>query len=130
MKLELHPDAVKNFNEKADSLLSELAPIPSKSFNINNKDSFRPNFPISGNFGEKDDQIVVKFKDVFKHKDQLISLKESSKKIEQLSRNMQRTALYERVSVALLTDLIKEWIEAKYKNITNLSMVDYLVRAK
>lgn len=127
MKLELHPNAVKNFNEKADILLSELVPISSESFHIK-KDSFRPNFPISGNFGKKDDQIVVEFKDVFKHKDQLISLKGCSEKIEQLSRKMQETkALYERVSVTFLTNLVSNWMKDKYKNVTNESMVDYVL---
>ncbi len=73
MKLELHPDAIKNFNENAYILLSELVPTPSKSFPIPiNRDSFRPNFPILGNFRSKDEQIVVEFKDYFKHNDQII----------------------------------------------------------
>lgn len=127
MKLELHPNAVKNFNEKADILLSELVPISSESFHIK-KDSFRPNFPISGNFGKKDDQIVVEFKDVFKHKDQLISIKGCSEKIEQLSRKMQKTkALYEMVSVTFLTNLVSNWMKDKYKNVTDESMVDYVL---
>lgn len=77
---------------------------------------------------EKDDQIVVESKDIFKHKDQLISLKESSKKIEQLSQKMQkRKELHKWVSVTLLTDLIYDWIKEKYKNVTDLSMVDYVL---
>jgi hypothetical protein len=42
-KLELPPDAKMNFNEKADFLLSELVPVPSKSVSIC-RDSLRPNF--------------------------------------------------------------------------------------
>ena len=127
MKLELHPNAVKNFNEKADILLSELVPIPSKSFPIN-RDSFRPNFPISGNFGRKDEHIVGEFKGQFKHNDQIINLEGCSKKIEQLSQKMQkRKELHKWVSVTLLTDLIYDWIKNKYKKVTDLSMVDYVL---
>lgn len=128
MKLELHSGAVKNFNEKAEILLLELVPIPSKSFN--NNDSYRPDFFISGSFGEKDNQTVVKLKYSFKHNDQLIGLrdKKSYKKIVQLAEGLQRTEpLQEKVSVSLLTDLVLEWMEDKYKNISTSSMVDYVL---
>ncbi|MCX9087745.1 MAG: HEPN domain-containing protein [Candidatus Methanoperedens sp.] len=129
MKLELDPKAKKYFNEKADFLLSELVPVLSKSFPIC-KDSYRPNFPISGRFGKRDDPNVVEFKDIFnfKHNGQLINLKESSKKIEQLSQKMQnRKELHKWVSVTLLTDLIYDWMKDKYKIVTDLSMVDYVL---
>ena len=109
--MELHLGAVKNFNDKAENLLLELVPIPSKSFN--NNDSYRPDFFISGNFGEKDNQTVVKLKYSFKHNDQLIGLrdKKSYKKIVQLAEELQRTKpLQEKVSVSLLTDLVLEWM--------------------
>lgn len=127
MKLELHLNAVKNFNEKADILLSELVPISSESLHIK-KDSFRPNFPISGNFGRKDEHIVGEFKGQFKHNDQIINLEGCSKKIEQLSQKMQkRKELNKWVSVTLLTDLIYDWIKNKYKKVTDLSMVEYVL---
>ncbi len=126
-KLKLPPDAIKYFNEEANLLLAEPVSVPSKSFSIC-KDSFRPNFFISGNFGKKDDLSVVEFKEIFKHKDQLISLKESSKKIGLLSQKMQRRKeLHEWVSITLLTNLVYNWIKDKYKNLTDLSMVDYVL---
>ncbi len=51
-----------------------------------------------------------------------------SKKIEQLSRKMQRTkALNGRVCVTLLTDLVSDWMKDKYKNVTDESMVAYVL---
>lgn len=126
LKLKLHPDAIKNFNKKADNLLSKLAPTHPKSFN--SKDSFRPDFSISGSFRKKDDQIIVESKDCFKHNDQFISLKGCFKEIEQLSRNMLKTkTLSEMVSITLLINLISDWMKDKYKNVTDESMVDYVL---
>lgn len=125
MKFELHPNAAKNFNEKADILLSEFVPYPSKSFNID-KDSFRPNYFISASLGEKENRI----KDYFRHNGQLIGLrdKESYKKIDQLAGELQRAeSLHERVSQDVLAELILEWMKYKFKTITYLSMVDYVL---
>ncbi len=129
MKFELHPpDAVKNFNEKADILLSELVPFSPKSFNTN-KGSFRPNYPISSNFGKNDNRAVVKLIGYFKHNEQLIGLrKESHKKVEQLARDLQgKKALKEKVSIDLVTELIFSWMEKRYKNLTDSPFVDYVL---
>lgn len=127
MKLDLHPEAVKNYDKKGNILLSKLVPVPSKP-NVICRNSFRPNFPVSAAFGKNDDKIVVEFGEYFQHKGQFISLKESQKEIEQLAREIQKEKpLYKIVSVALIINLVTNWMKDKYKNETDESMVNYLL---
>lgn len=138
MKLELHPKAVKNFNEKADILMLELAVIPQKP-SPTPRSSFHPDSFVSAHITEKDiigeirfsmvDQAGVKVAKYFKHNDKLIGLHgERYKRLVRISQEMQRTkGLCKRVSVTLLTDLIFDWMKDKYKKTTNLSMVEHVL---
>jgi len=138
LKLELHPDAVTDFNRKADKLLLELEPIPQKSSPIH-KNSFHPDTFISALITEKDiideirissvDQTGTEVAKYFSHSDTTIGLQgESYKKLAYISQEMQRTKeLYRKVSVTLLTNLIFDWLKDKYKNTTDLSMVEYVL---
>lgn len=53
MKLELHPSAVKNFNEKTDLLLLELVSKPKVS-KQNSESSFKPDIFVNTLITEKD----------------------------------------------------------------------------
>ncbi|MBA7675689.1 hypothetical protein ES703_83926 [subsurface metagenome] len=137
-KLELHADATKNFNEKADNLLIELTPYSQQSLhkrtNIYQPDSF-----VSAHIAEKDiigeiklskadyaGREIAKF---FKHGDKYICLNEKSyKKLTELAKGMQNTkALRDMVSVVLVTDYIFDWMKNKYINRTSMTMADYVI---
>lgn len=138
MKLELHPDAVKNFNEKAEALLLELNTehkLQKKSFST----TFKPDIFVAKHLTQKDiiGEMRVGMVDVFGNEvgkffdagNMLMGLKEDSfLKLKRLSEDMQRTkALSDRVSVKLVNDLIFEWMKNKYKNTTDLSMIDFVL---
>jgi hypothetical protein len=53
LKLELHPDASKNFIEKADALLFKLEPLY-QSLTSSSRNSFSPNTFISHCIEDKD----------------------------------------------------------------------------
>lgn len=138
MKLELHPDAVVDFNEEADKLLLELKPI-SQELSPTHKNSFHPDTFVSAHITDKDiigeirtgrvNQTGSEVAKYFGYNDITIGLEgESYKKLESVSQKMQRRKeLYKKVSVTLLTNLIFDWLTDKYKNATNLSMIEYVL---
>lgn len=138
MKLELHPEAVKNFNNKSTILLEELS-TKIKSIPQNFKNSFKPNIfipnIISGNniIGEiKTCLVDYSGSEVAKYfvsnNKQIGLYGDSYQKFSMISENFQKTkGLYDKVSIKLLKDLIFEWIKDKYNSTTDLSMVEYVL---
>ena len=138
MKLILHPDAVKNFNDKVESLKLELSLIPDD--HLASKDTFKPDRPISAVIAEEDafknaryslvDGIGVETAKYFPIEGKCIGLQgDSLKKLVKIAQEMQKIKeLFARVSVDLLSDFIFDWIKDRYANTTNLSMVDYVLK--
>ncbi|MDQ1274312.1 MAG: Apea protein [Planctomycetota bacterium] len=139
MKLNIHPDAVKNFNEQANALLLELTTSP-KSTEQKSAATFKPDIFVAAHLTEKDiiGEIRVGMVDGFGNEvaklfdagNVLMGLKEDGfQKLMRLSESMQRTKpLSDKVSVRFITDLIFEWVKNKYKNTTDLSMTDFVLR--
>lgn len=138
MKLELHPSAVKNFNEKADLLLLELVAKPKVS-KQNSESSFKPDIFVNTLITEKDiigevdistvDSVGNKVAQYFDSGGRQIGLSEGSyNKLIRLSEEMQRTkVLFNTISVNLITKLIFDWMRDRYKNTTDLSMIEYVI---
>lgn len=138
LDLKLHPDAESNFNEKANNLITKLAPEP-KEMAQNHTDSFTPDIFVSQIINGKDikgeirlglvdyaGNEVAKF---FEHDNLNIGLiGESFKDLFRLAETMQRTnALRSLISIKLLTNLIFDWLRDNYKNVTNKSMTEYVI---
>jgi hypothetical protein len=138
MKLELHPDAVRNFDDKAKALLLELSTAPKTQENIS-EPAFKPDVFIAKHLSEKDIIGEIRLDKVdgfgnevgkyFDAGDVLVGLKEDSfLKLRRLSEDMQRTkALSDRVSVKFITDTIFEWMKHKYNNSTDVCMTDFVL---
>lgn len=139
MKLELHPDAVRNFNDKAKALLLELSIAPKTQEKISAA-TFKPDIYIAKHLTEKDiiGEIRVGMVDGFGNEvgkffaagNVLMGLKDDGfLKLKRLSEDMHRIkALSDRVSVKFITDTIFEWMKNKYRNTTDLSMTDFVLR--
>lgn len=137
MDFDLHPSAIANFNEKAETLCGKLVIIASSVFP--KKSSFHPEFLVASEITEKDIIGDVKFsvpnvegEEVglgYLHKGKKIGLfHEGYLDLLKLSQNMQRTtALNSFVSVSFIKNNIIEWIKYKYLNETQSSMVDYII---
>jgi len=138
MKLTLHPDAMKNFNEKAESLLSKLIIINFKS--ISSKvHSFEPDHVISSTITEKEiiGDIIISSTDLAgnengrffaQNKSKIGLAKDSYQDLLRLSENMQRTSeLSPFVSVLFPKNEIFNWMKDKYLGRTYLSMTDFVL---
>jgi len=139
VKPELHPEAAKNFNDKGEGLLAELAPESPKSPSDPLPELFsRPGAPIAARFAEGDyiefkvtelidllDRTIARY---FDHEGKRIGLEgERYERLAQLSENIQRTpALRELVSTRWVEDAIIDWMKAKYENVTIPALADYL----
>jgi hypothetical protein len=127
MKLDIHPNAARNFNNKADALLLELiTETKAQFFELYIKPgtfTFRyENLFILDAFGYEIGRFSYVDQNV------LIGLKsEGFLKFKTLSENMQRTkVLSDRANIIFIADSIFEWIKNKYTNSTDLSMTDFV----
>ncbi|MDD2542285.1 MAG: HEPN domain-containing protein [Desulfuromonadaceae bacterium] len=139
MTINLHPDASKNFNNKANALLLELTSVPKTQHNMAESTS-KPDIFISAHLSEKDvigeiessqvDGFGNEVSKYFDAGDLLIGLKEDGYlKLKRLAEDMQRTkALIDSVSITFLTKNIFDWMRKKYKNSTPLSMSEYVLK--
>lgn len=136
MNLELHPDAAANFNEKADSLLLELAPVsPRPRCAV----PFPPDPFVAAHITDADilgevrlglvDNAGVEVGKHFVHGGTLVGLEgEAFKRLITLADALQRTeGLREKVSTELITDLAFDWMRRRYENATDSSMVEYVL---
>ena len=138
MKIELHPDASMNFNEKVEGLLFRLAPMrPERSSEP--KSSFSPDTFVSGHVTQEDIIGEIRFATIngagaevaksFWYDNKEIGLEgEAHKELIHISQEMQRTKiLRDIVSINFLTEHIFEWIKEKYRGATDLPMVEYVL---
>lgn len=136
MNLELHPDAAANFNEKADSLLLELAPVSPRP---RCAAPFPPDPFAAAHITDADilgeirlglvDNAGVEVGKHFVHGGRLVGLEgEAFKRLITLADALQRTqGLREKVSTELITDLAFDWMRRRYENATDSSMVEYVL---
>jgi len=139
MKIELHPNAIINFNDKANALLLEISAGP-KAQEKNSSSTFKPGIHVAMTLSEKDiiGEIRVGMVDGFGNEagkyfaagNVLMGLKDDGYlKLKRLSEDMYRIkALSDKVSVKFITDSIFEWVKNKYRNTTDLSMIDFVLR--
>lgn len=137
MQLELHPDAAKNFDAKAEELVPKLTPDPY----IKVRKPEGEFFPDLGTHEIPPEDIkdlqsdsyidfigreVAKY---FKHGDVDIGLfGESYKDIVRLAERVQKTkSLHDKVSIKLLKNLIFEWLKNRYRQSTTASMTQYVL---
>jgi len=141
IKLELHTNAVKNFNEKGIELISDLKEIIRKPIQEEIQ-PFKPEVYIHQKITEKDiigdleeipmtliDQAGIHVGKYFIYKGKNIGLiYESYRKLLQLAQNIQKTKeLFNMVSVSVVTDLIFSWLVQKYRHKTFFPIVEYLL---
>lgn len=143
MNLNLHPNAVKYFNENGESLLKELIVKSRIPQNIitnekSSKGSFKPDVFISAHITEKEiiGRVNYGYSDIlgntvgkcFRHLNNDVELVgESYKKLSVLSEKLNKTkTLQNIISKSTLEDLIFSWIEIKYKNETKVEMIGYI----
>jgi hypothetical protein len=136
--LELHPDAAKIFNDKASSLLCEIAPLPAE-LQPNHKPSFQSDGFVSGHIKEKDiigeiklslvDHTGKEMAKIFRYNGKEIGFYgDNYKKLVNLAEDIQRTATFhDTVSVILVKDLLFEWMKERYEDSTALLMTEYLL---
>jgi hypothetical protein len=136
MKLELNNEAAKNFNEKAEKLLTEivLQPPPKEQ-----SGPIDPNLHISAHIPEKEFTAGIKLghMDYLGREDAkfweeagaLIGLfDENFRNLVRIAEGMQRTVtLRNTVSVELLIDLIFNWVEQRYKKLLTIPMTEYVL---
>jgi hypothetical protein len=133
MKLEIHPQAAENFNEKAKALVSEIIPDP--NLNKQRKVSIpteivMPKITVDEvKFAGYTTQFDGEIAKIFFDKENTFGLfDESYKNLVRLAENLQKTkGLSQHVSVKLLIDLIFEWIALSYKKETNLPMCEFVL---
>lgn len=139
MEFNLHPDAVKSFNEETERLYKELVYSP---ICVSKKEgnSFKPDYFISSNLTEKDivgelkssttDWIGNEIAVFFYYDGKKIGIcGENYKKLMKLSENMQRTPQFSPfVSVSFLRNSIFNWMKDKYLNKISCSMLDYIIK--
>lgn len=139
MTIDLHPNALKNFDNKANALLLELTSAPKTQHNMAESTS-KPDTFISAHLSEKDvigeiessqvDGFGNEVSKYFDAGDLRIGLKEDGYlKLKRLAEDMQKSkALIDRVSITFLTKNIFDWMKKKYTNSTPLSMSDYVLK--
>jgi hypothetical protein len=139
MGLNLHPEAIKNFDEKADSLLANLIPHPSpprRRYQV----PVEPEIHVSATFS--DDNIIGEIEEnwfitdrngdevgkFFEHEGEFTGLfGEGYKNLVRLSEGMQKAReLRNIVSSRLITELIFRWIQEKAVNQIPLPMTEYV----
>jgi hypothetical protein len=134
--LEIHPDAAVNFENRANSLLLEIAPAtpPPRT-----ESSFRPERFIAAHITAADiigeirmglvDSTGAEVAKHFVHQGRMIGFEgESFRKLRELSESMQRTkGVREKVSTTLVASLVFDWTRERYQSTTALPMVEYVL---
>jgi hypothetical protein len=136
MKLSLNDEAAKNFDKKAENLLTEISARPTPDRRSGPAD---PDLYVSAHIPEKDLIGGIKFgqmdylgRESAKFWDEGITeiglFEEGYKNLVRIAEGMQRTeALRDKVSVELLTDLMFDWLEKRYKKVLTIPMTEYVL---
>jgi hypothetical protein len=138
MKPELHPQAAKNFEEKAQALLAAVAPEPWPEPAEPPTHMFRPGRPFAATFGEGDlsgfkitgkgDALGATTARYFEHEGRRFGLEgEQYQALARLSEDVQRTkAFRELVSSKWVEDTILDWMKAGFGDGAAPALGDYL----
>ncbi|MBP7069597.1 MAG: hypothetical protein KBA97_00830 [Methanothrix sp.] len=140
MTLNLHHEALKNFNYHAEKLLKNIVIIhKEKDLSLIEKPSFEPDHFISATITEKEikGDVIISSQNMigiengrfFMHRGNRIGLcGENYQDLLKISKNMQRTKqLSPFISISFLKNNIFNWIKEKYLNNTPISMTDYVL---
>ncbi len=135
--MQLNEHAVRAYNKKAMSLLQLLTAEPAQA-TVTGHSTFRPDVHISGTFTDEDisdlktsrrDREGNEVSKAFYHEGKTIELAgEGYQVLRRVAEGMRKAPdLRNAVSVTVLMDLIFDWIEARYKHATSLSMTEYVL---
>jgi hypothetical protein len=126
VKPELHPDAAKNFDEKAQVLLAAVAPEPRQIPSEPPTHTFRPGAPVAATFAEgdyfdfeitsKSDQLGRTTARYFKHEGRRFGLEdEKYQALARLSEGIQKTKVFrDLASTKWVEDVIIDWMKARF----------------
>lgn len=138
MKPELHPEAAKNFDEKARVLLAAVAPETQQGPSEPSTHMLRPGAPVAHEFSEKDlidfkvtglvDQLGRTTARYFKHEGKRFGFEdEKYQALARLSEGLQKTkAFRDLVSAKWVEDAILDWIQSKFAGEAVSALSDYL----
>jgi hypothetical protein len=138
VKPQLHPDAAKNFDEKARVLLGAVALEPRQAPSEPPAHMFRPGGPIAATFKEgdylefkitgKSDQLGRRTARYFEHEGRRFGLEdEKYQALARLSESIQKTeAFRDLVSTKWVEDRIFDWIKVKFAGEAVQALGDYL----
>lgn len=140
MKPQLHPDAARNFDSKADELSTELAPERPEEPSEPPTDMFRPGSHPVATFDEEDygefkitgksDQLGRTTARYFEAPEGRVGLEdERYERLAQLSESIQRTKEYrELVSTKWVEDRIVDWLQLKHRGEATDSLTEHLAK--
>lgn len=135
--LDLHPEAAKNFDQRANELLSHVAPVPHRQ---GGGPPFRPEVFSAATITEKDivgglqtfasmdyQGMVVEMH--FARENQLIGLTgERFKDLLTVAESLQRTgSLRDRVSQEFVLKNSFQWLRERYERTTNVAFSPYVI---
>lgn len=135
--LRLHPDAARNFDEKAERLLFLVAAVPVAT---QQRKGFQPDIQPIVELDEKNiiGEIKVGFVDyrgrdcgkTFEHDGKALGLLgQGFKDLETLAAHVQRTGeVYPYVSVRCLVESGFQWVEKRYRRETDESFTGFVLR--
>jgi len=138
IKPELHADAAKNFNKKADSLLTAIAPELRQGASEPPTELFRPGGHIAARYSAdelpefkitaKTDLLGRTTARYFEYEGQRIGLEDDKyQELARLSESVQRTkALRDLVSTKWVEDAIVDWMKARYEGTSAPPLATYL----
>lgn len=137
MRLELHPEAAKSFNAKAEALLTKVAPDPNMP-RPRQRGSFVPDIVIHEMSEDAVQEVLAtgyvnslgrEIAKTFPHGSGMLGLfGENYKDLVRLAEAVQKVkTLRDKVSVELLTDLIFEWIAGRHSRSTDAQMTGYIL---
>jgi hypothetical protein len=135
---ELHPDAAKNFDEKAQVLLAAVAPESRQEPSEPPTDIFRPGGHVVASFDEGDysefkitgqsDRLGRTTARYFEHEGRRLGFEdEKYQALARLSESVQKTSAFrDLVSTKWVEDRILDWIRAKFAGEAVPTLGDYL----
>lgn len=141
MKPELHSDAAKNFDEKAQTLLAAVAPEPQHAPSEPPTHMFRPGGHVVATFDEGDysefkitgqnDQLGRTTARYFEYEGRRFGLEdEKYQALAHLSESIQKTkAFRDLVSNKWVEDAILDWMKAKFAGEAVPKLGDYLAES-
>lgn len=140
MRPELHPDAAKNFNEKAQVLIAKVAPETEQRPSEPPPHMFRPGVPVAHKFSEKDfidfkitgqtNQLGKTTARYFEYEGRRFGFEdEKYEELARLSEGIQKTkALRDVVSTKWVEDVILDWMKVKCAGIAVPELTDFLTK--